>query len=68
MKCCRQVRLCLDAAQRKDVHHSAGREAVGMQMEGRMAGKGRKGVGRTLLIISEAVGRCDSVVTQQPSF
>lgn len=43
MNLSRQVRECLDAAQRKDVNHSAGREAVGMQMEGGMAGKGRKG-------------------------
>lgn len=47
----RQVRQCLDAAQRKDVHPSAGREAVGMQMEGGMAGKRRKGVGGTPLVL-----------------
>lgn len=43
MNLSRQVRECLDAAQRKDVNHSAGREAVGMQMEGRWKWLGREG-------------------------
>lgn len=45
------------------MHHSAGTEGRGMQIEGRMTGKEKKRVRGTLLIC-ETVGRSNSVVTQ----
>ena len=59
----RQVRQWPDVAQGKKVHHSAGSDARGMQIEGRMTGKEKKRV-RGTLDISETVERSNSVVTQ----
>lgn len=47
---------------RKSVHHSAGSEARGMQIEGRMTGKEEKRM-RGTLDISETVGRSNIAVT-----